>query len=106
HGRRELAGGAGTEEAETPQALMMHPPMALARLQPLPAGLGEAHRVQAATGNDEPIPFNRVGDASRVGLDRAQVVERLPSLRLAASRRIEFVHDAKRRLFERANFWR
>jgi len=39
--------------------------------------------VQAAR-NDEPIPFNCVGDASRIGLDRAQVAVGLPSLRLAA----------------------
>ena len=30
-----------------------------------------------ATGNDEPIPFNRIG---RIGRDRAQVAEGLPSL--------------------------
>ncbi len=52
--------------------------MVLAPLQPLPAGLGEAHRVQTAR-NDEPIPFNRVGDAGRIGLDRAQVAEGLPA---------------------------
>jgi hypothetical protein len=40
-------------------------------LQPLAAGLGGAHRVQAA-GNDEPIPLNRVGDAGRIGLDRGR----------------------------------
>jgi len=34
-----------------------------------------------STGNDEPIPFSRVGDSGRIGLDRAQVVEGLPSLR-------------------------
>ena len=62
--------------------------MALARLQPLPAGLGETHRVQAAAGKDEPIPFNCVGDAGSIGLDRAQVVERFPSLRPAAGRRL------------------
>ena len=39
------------------------PPTALARLHAATAGLGEAHRVQAAAGNDEPIPFHRVGDA-------------------------------------------
>jgi hypothetical protein len=60
--------------------------------------------VQAA-GNAEPIPFNRVGDAGSIGLDRTQVVERLPSLRLAAGRLIEFAQDANRRLLERANFW-
>src|SRR5712664_4263651 len=76
-----------------------------ARLHPAAAGLGEAHRVKAA-GNDEPIPFNRVSDAGRIGLDRAQVIEGLPSLRLTAGRLIEFAHDAKRRLLERANFWR
>src|SRR5580692_10623175 len=59
-----------------------------------------------AAGNDEPIPFNRVGDAGRIGLDRTQVVKGLPSLRLAAGRLIEFAHDANRRLLERANFWR
>jgi hypothetical protein len=32
-----------------------------------------------STGNDEPIPFSRVGDSGRIGLDRAQVVERFPS---------------------------
>src|SRR3979490_2412561 len=48
--------------------------------------------------------FNRVGDADRIGLDRAQVAEGLPSLRLAAGRLIEFAHDAMRRLFDRANF--
>jgi hypothetical protein len=47
--------------------------------------------------------FNRVGDAGCIGLDRAQVVEGLPSLRLAAGRLIEFAHEAKRRLLERAN---
>jgi hypothetical protein len=52
--------------------------------------------VQAA-GNAEPIPFNRVGDAGSIGLDRTQVVERLPSLRLAAGRLIEFAQDANRR---------
>jgi hypothetical protein len=51
--------------------------MALARLQPLATVLGETYRVQAA-GNDEPIPFHRVGDAGRVGLDRAQVAEWTP----------------------------
>jgi hypothetical protein len=61
--------------------------------------------VQAA-GNDEPIPFNRVGDAGRIGLDRAQVAEGLSPLRLAAGRLIEFAHDANRRPLERANFWR
>jgi hypothetical protein len=30
-----------------------------------------------AAGNDEPIPFNRVGDAGRIGLDRTQVTEGL-----------------------------
>jgi hypothetical protein len=79
-------------------------PMTLARLQPTPAGLGEAHRVQAA-GDDEPVPFNRVGDAGSIGLDRAQVVEGLPSLRLAPGRLIESVHDPNRRLLERASFW-
>ena len=39
-------------------------------LQPLPSGLCEAYRVKAA-GNDEPTPFNRVGDAGRIGRDRA-----------------------------------
>ena len=43
-----------------------------------------------AAGNDEPIPFNRVGDDGRVGLDRAQVAEGIPSLRLAVGRLIEF----------------
>jgi predicted RNA-binding Zn-ribbon protein involved in translation (DUF1610 family) len=69
-----------------------------------PAGLGEVHRVQAA-GNDEPIPFNRVGAAGRVGFDRAQVAEGLPSLRLAAGRIIKLAHDANRRLLDRANLW-
>jgi hypothetical protein len=59
-----------------------------------------------AAGNDEPIHFNRVGDADRIGLDRAQVAEGLPSLRLAAGRLIEFAHDANHRLLDRANFWR
>ena len=59
-----------------------------------------------AAGNDEPIHFNRVGDASRIGLDRAQGAEGLPSLRLAAGRFIEFAHDANRLLLDRANFWR
>ena len=36
-----------------------------------------------AAGNDEPIPFNGVGDAGRIGRDRAQVAEGFPSLRLA-----------------------
>jgi hypothetical protein len=80
-------------------------PMALAHLQPPPAGLGEVHRVQAA-GNDEPIPFNRAGAAGRVGFDRAQVAEGLPSLRLAAGRIIKLAHDANRRLLDRANLWR
>ena len=39
-----------------------------------------------AAGNDEPIPFNRVGDGSRIGVDRAQVAEGLPPLRPAAGR--------------------
>jgi hypothetical protein len=39
-----------------------------------------------ATRNDEPIPFNRVGDTDRIGFDRAQVAEGFPSLRLAAMR--------------------
>jgi hypothetical protein len=47
-------------------------------LHSAPAGLGEAYRVQAA-GNDEPIPFNRVGDAGRIGLARAQVAKGLSS---------------------------
>jgi hypothetical protein len=51
-------------------------------------------------------PFDRVGDAGRIGRDRAQVAEGLPSLRLAAGRLIEFAHDANRRLLERVNFWR
>jgi len=59
-----------------------------------------------AAGDDEPIPFNRVSDAGRIGLDRAQVAEGLPSLRLAAGRLIEFAHDANGRLLERANLWR
>jgi hypothetical protein len=80
-------------------------PTARRLLQPLPAGLGKAQRVKAA-GNDEPIPFNRVGDAGRIRRKRAQVAQGLPSLRLAAGRLMEFAHDAKRRLFERANFWR
>jgi hypothetical protein len=71
----------------------------------MPAVLGEAHRVQAA-GNDEPISFNRVGDAGRIGLDRAQVVEGLLSLRLTAGRLIDLAHDADRRVLDRANFWR
>jgi hypothetical protein len=71
------------------------PPMALARLQLLAAGLGEAHRMQA-TGNDEPIPLNRVGDAGRIGRDRAQVAEGLPSLRLAAGRLVQLVDDVPR----------
>jgi hypothetical protein len=58
------------------------------------------------TRNDEPIPFNRVGDTDRIGFDRAQVAEGFPSLRLAASRLIEFANDANRRLLDRANFWR
>jgi hypothetical protein len=49
--------------------------------------------------------LNRVGSAARIGLDRAQVVEGLPSLRLAAGRLIEFAHDANRRLLDRANLW-
>src|SRR5882757_6421711 len=76
-----------------------------ARLQPAPAGLGEAYRMQAA-GNDKPTLFDRVGDAGRIGRDRAQVAEGLPSLRLTAGRLIEFAHDANRRLLDRANFWR
>jgi hypothetical protein len=44
--------------------------------------------------------------AARIGLGRAQVAERLPSLRLAASRLMEFAHDANRRLLDRANLWR
>jgi hypothetical protein len=59
-----------------------------------------------AAGNDKPTPFDRIGDAGRIGLDRAQVGEGLPSLRLAAGRLIEFAHDANRCLLERANFWR
>ena len=59
-----------------------------------------------ATRNDEPIPFNRVGDTDRIGFDHAQVAEGFPSLRLAASRLIEFANDANRRLLDRANFWR
>jgi hypothetical protein len=43
-----------------------------------------------AVGNDEPIPFNRVGDAGRIGLDRTQVAKRLPSLRLTAGRTAAF----------------
>ena len=43
-----------------------------------------------AAGNDEPIPFDREGDAGSIGRDRAQVAEGLPSLRLAASRLMEF----------------
>jgi hypothetical protein len=57
-------------------------------LHPAPAGLGEAHGVQAA-GNDEPIPSNRVGDAGRIGLDRTQVTEglHLPSWESRLARR-------------------
>jgi hypothetical protein len=44
--------------------------------------------------------------AGRIGLDRAQVVERLPSLRLAAGRIMELAHDAKRSRLGRANLWR
>ena len=51
------------------------------------------------------IPFNRVDDAGRIGLDHAQVAEGLPSLRLAAGRIKEFAHDANRGLLDRANFW-
>jgi hypothetical protein len=40
-------------------------------------------------GNNEPIPFNRVGDAGHVGRDRVQVAEGLPSLRVAVGRVIE-----------------
>jgi hypothetical protein len=57
----------------------------LSCFQPLPTALGEAHRVQAAAANDEPIPFDRVGDAGSIGLDRAQVVERVPTLWLACA---------------------
>jgi hypothetical protein len=67
--------------------------MPLARLQPLATVLGEPHRVQAA-GNDEPIPFSRVGNASRIALDHAQVVEGLPSLRLAASQSLRMMRSA------------
>ena len=49
-----------------------------------------------AAGNYEPISFNRVGDAGRIGRDRAQVTKGFPSLRLAAGRLIEFAHDANR----------
>src|SRR5580704_7426839 len=74
-------------------------------LHPAPAILGEAHRVQAA-GDDEPIPFNRVGDAGRIGVDHAQVAEGFPSLRPTAGRLIEFARDANRRLLDCASFWR
>ena len=80
-------------------------PMALAYLYPLPAGLGEAHRMQAA-GDDEPSPFNRLSNAGCIGFDRTQVAEGLPSLGLAAGHLKEFAHDANRRLLDRAKFWR
>ena len=35
-----------------------------------------------AAGNDEPIPFNRVGYAGRIRFDRTQVAEGPPSLRV------------------------
>jgi hypothetical protein len=38
-----------------------------------------------AVENDEPIPFHRVGNAGRIGFDRAQVAQGLPSQRLADS---------------------
>ena len=38
-----------------------------------------------AVGNDEPIPFNRVGDAGRIGLDRTQVVERFSDFAIIPS---------------------
>jgi hypothetical protein len=80
-------------------------PIARRLLHPAPAGLGEAHRLQAA-GNQQPTPLNRVGNPGGIGLDRAQVTQGLPSLRLAAGRLIEFAHDANRRFLARANFWR
>jgi hypothetical protein len=59
-----------------------------------------------AVGNEEPIHFNRVGDADRIGFDRTQVAEGLPSLRLAAGRLMELAHYAKRSRLDRANLWR
>ena len=46
-----------------------------------------------ATGDDEPIHFNRVSDAGPIGLDRAQIVERFPSLWLVRRRVIWTVDD-------------
>jgi hypothetical protein len=54
-------------------------------MQTLTAGQTRPTTIQGA-GKDEPIPFNRVGDAGSIGFDRAQVVEGLPSLRLTVSR--------------------
>jgi hypothetical protein len=75
--------------------------MALARLQPLAV----SHRVQAA-GDDEPIPFNHVGDDGRIRPWSRPGCRGTPPLRLPAGRLIEFAHDANRRLLDRANFWR
>jgi hypothetical protein len=57
-------------------------------------------------GNPPPTPFNRVGNSGRIGLARAQVAERLPSLRLTAGRLMNLAHDANRRFLDRANLWR
>jgi hypothetical protein len=45
-----------------------------------------------AAGNNEPIPFNGIGDTGRIGLDHVQVAEGLPALRLTAGRVIELAH--------------
>jgi hypothetical protein len=50
--------------------------------------------------------FHSFASGRRIGLDRAQVAEGLPSLRLTAGRLIDLAHDANRRLLDRANLWR
>src|SRR5580704_2723468 len=50
--------------------------------------------------------FHSFASGRRIGLDRAQVGEGLPSLRLSAGRLIDLAHDANRRLLDRANLWR
>ncbi len=54
----------------------------------------------------EPNTETGMTDYQRVSGRRVQLLQRAPSLRLAAGRLIEFAHDANRRLLDRANLWR
>ena len=62
----------------------------------LPPLFGKTHRVWIMLRrHEDPSHLDRIHNGGRVGLDGAQVFERLPMLRLAGSRRIELAHHAK-----------